>query len=154
MKILVMLFSLSPPLVVVTSKQPVKSMSVAGEIWALFGHFLSCCHLPIQLFPLWLYLPTYFWLCMEASHIIWAVTVVEEGWPISSWTRLERTEKEPWPRSPRAQLAARPGIFSCLTLSKSLPSSFTHSSWNDRVNRGVLWDLFQFRHSVPLLLKY
>ena len=83
---------------------------------------------PIQLFPLWLYLPAYFWLCMEASHIIWVVTIVEESWPISSWTRLERTEKEPWPRSPRAPLAARPGIFSCLTLSKSLHSSFTHSS--------------------------
>ena len=42
--------------------------------------------------------------------------------------RLERTEKEPWPGSPRAQLAARPGIFSCLTLTKSLHSSFTHNS--------------------------
>ena len=34
---------------------------------------------PIRLFPLWLYLPTYIRLCMEASHIIWVVTIIEES---------------------------------------------------------------------------
>lgn len=120
------MFFLSPPLAVVTFKQPVKLMSVAGRdrnpVRSLSflpsspsGFSLSDC--------IFLLISDYAWKRATLSELSLLLKRA-----ISSWTRLERTEKEPWPRSPRAQLAARPGIFSCLTLSKSLHSSFIHSS--------------------------
>lgn len=149
MKILVMLFSFSPPLALVTFKQPVKPMSVAG--WDL-SSVRSLSFLPS--FPssfsvsdcIFLLISDYAWKQATLSEL--SLLLKRAGPVLHELERLERTEKESWPESPRTQLAARPGIFSCLTLTKSLHFSFTHNS-EMRVNGGVLWGLFQFRNSVP-----